>query len=94
MFPLKKFRVGMECDFMNSFDNYIRRNYPLDVFNQCKGFINDLSQTRNSISYLSANTTESMIDSLLSKCVSYIKTLLELNTIVSIEPSVLKINFS
>jgi hypothetical protein len=84
----------MECDFMNSFDNYIRRNYPLDVFNQCKGFINDLSQTRNSISYLSANTTESMIDSLLSKCVSYIKTLLELNTIVSIEPSVLKINFS
>ena len=94
MFPLKKFRIGMECDFMNSFDNYIRRNYPLDVFNQCKGFINDLSQTRNTISYLSANTTESMIDSLLSKCVSYIKTLLELNTIVSIEPSVLKINFS
>ena len=94
MFPLKKFRIGMECDFMNSFDSYIRRNYPLDVFNQCKGFINDLSQTRNSISYLSANTTESMIDSLLSKCVSYIKTLLELNTIVSIEPTVLKINFS
>ncbi len=76
MFPMKKFRIGMECNFMESFDNYIRRNYPLDVFNQCQNFINDLSQTRNSLSYLSTGQSESIIDSLLSKCVSYIKTLL------------------
>ena len=91
---MKKFRIGMECNFMESFDNYIRRNYPLDVFNQCQNFINDLSQTRNSLSYLSTGQSESIIDSLLSKCVSYIKTLLELNAIVNIDPTVLKINFS
>ena len=94
MFPLKKFRVGMDCNFMASFENYIRRNYPLEVFNQCQDFIKELAQTRNTISYLTCNTSESIIDSNLSKCVSYIKTLLELNTIVSIEPTVLKIDFS
>ena len=95
MFPMKKFRIGMECNFMESFDNYIRRNYPLEVFNQCQNFITDLTQTRNSLSYMSiTNQSESIIDSLLSKSVSYIKTLLELNAVVSIEPTVLKINFS
>ena len=78
---------------MASFDNYIRRYYSLDVFNQCQDFIKDLTQTRNSIGYLATNQSESYIDSLLSKCVSYIKTLLELNTIIPIEPTSLKVNF-
>ena len=94
MFPLKKFRIGMDCNFMASFDDYIRRNYPLGVFNQCQDFIKDLQQTRNSISYLSANQNESILDSLLSKCVTYIKTLLELNTTIPIERTGLAINFS
>ena len=94
MFPLKKFRTGMDCNFMGSFDDYIRRNYPLGVFNQCQDFIKDLQQTRNSISYLSANQNESILDSLLSKCVTYIKTLLELNTTIPIEKTGLKIDFS
>ena len=93
MFPLKKFRVANDCNYMESFDNYIRRYYPLDVFNQCQNFIKDLTQTRNSIGYLAANQSESIIDSLLSKCVSYIKTLLELNTIIPIEQTGLKVNF-
>ena len=94
MFPLKKFRTGMDCNFMGSFDDYIRRHYPLGVFNQCQNFIKDLQQTRNSISYLSANQNESILDSLLSKCVTYIKTLLELNTTIPIEQTGLRINFS
>ena len=93
MFPLKKFRVANDCNYMASFDNYIRRFYPLEVFNQCQNFIKDLTQTRNSVGYLAANQSEGYIDSLLSKCVSYIKTLLELNTIIPIEPTGLKINF-
>ena len=93
MFPLKKFRVANDCNYMASFDNYIRRFYPLDVFNQCQNFIKDLTQTRNSIGYLAANQSESYIDSLLSKCVTYIKTLLELNTIIPIEQTGLKVNF-
>ena len=93
MFPLKKFRIANDCNYMASFDNYIRRYYSLDVFNQCQDFIKDLTQTRNSIGYLATNQSESYIDSLLSKCVSYIKTLLELNTIIPIESTSLKVNF-
>ena len=94
MFPLKKFRCGIDCNYMSSFDNYIRKNYPLGVFNQCQDFIRDLSQLRNSISYLSGNQSESILDSLLSKCVTYIKTLLELNTTIPIEKTGLAVNFS
>ena len=79
---------------MASFDEYIRKNYPLGVVNQCQDFIRDLSQLRNSISYLSINQSESILDSLLSKCTTYIKTLLELNTTIPIEKTGLKINFS
>ena len=94
MFPLKKFRIGNDCNYMSAFDNYIRRNYPLEVFNQCQDFIRDLNQTRNTVCYLSPNQNESILDSLLSKCVIYIKTLLELNTTIPIEPTGLKINFA
>ena len=94
MFPLKKFRIGNDCNYMSAFDNYIRRNYPLGVFNQCQDFIRDLNQTRNTVCYLSPNQNESILDSLLSKCVIYIKTLLELNTTIPIEPTGLKINFA
>ena len=93
MFPIKKFRIANDCDFMNSFDRYIRSNYPLAVFNQCQGFIKDLTQTRNLIGYMSANQSESQIDSLLPKCVSYIKTLLELNSVAKIDSSTLRIDF-
>ena len=93
MFPLKKFHVANDCNYMPSFDNYIRRFYLLDAFNQCMNFIKDLTQTRNSIGYLAAHQSESYIDSLLSKCVTYIKTLLELNTIIPIEQTGLKVNF-
>ena len=93
MFPIKKFRIANDCNFMNSFDRYIRANYPLDVFNKCQGFIKDLTQTRNLIGYMSANQNESQIDSLLSKCVSYIKTLLELNSVAKIDSSALRIDF-
>ena len=94
MFPLKKFRIGNDCNYMSAFDNYIRRNYPLGVFNQCQDFIRDLNQTRNTVCYLSPNQNESILDSLLSKCVIYIKTLLELNTTIPMEPTGLKINFA
>ena len=94
MFPLKKFRIGNDCNYMSAFDDYIRRNYPLGVFNQCQDFIRDLNQTRNTVCYLSPNQNESTLDSLLSKCVIYIKTLLELNTTIPIEPTGLKINFA
>lgn len=94
MFPLKKFRIGNDCNYMSAFDDYIRRNYPLGVFNQCQDFIKDLNQTRNMVCYLSPNQNESILDSLLSKCVTYIKTLLELNTTIPIEPTGLKINFT
>ena len=94
MFPLKKFRIGNDCNYMSAFDDYIRRNYPLAVFNQCQDFIRDLNQTRNTVCYLSPNQNESILDSLLSKCVIYIKTLLELNTTIPIEPTGLKINFA
>ena len=94
MFPLKKFRIGNDCNYMSAFDDYIRRNYPLGVFNQCQDFIRDLNQTRNTVCYLSPNQNESILDSLLSKCVIYIKTLLELNTTIPIEPTGLKINFA
>ena len=94
MLPLKKFRIGNDCNYMSAFDNYIRRNYPLGVFNQCQDFIRDLNQTRNTVCYLSPNQNESILDSLLSKCVIYIKTLLELNTTIPIEPTGLKINFA
>ena len=93
MFPIKKFRIANDCDFMRSFDYYIRTNYPLDVFNQCQGFIKDLTQTRNLIGYMSANQSESQIDSLLSKSVSYIKTLLELNSVAKIDFNTLRIDF-
>ena len=93
MFPIKKYRLANDCDFMNSFDRYIRSNYPLDVFNKCKGFIQDLSQTRNIIGYMSANQSESQIDNLLSKSVSYIKTLLELNSVAKIDSMTLRIDF-
>ena len=93
MFPIKKFRIANDCDFMGSFDRYIRVNYPLEVFNQCQGFIRDLTQTRNLIGYMSVNQTEPQIDSLLSKSVSYIKTLLELNQVARIDFNTLKIDF-
>ena len=93
MFPIKKYRLANDCDFMNSFDRYIRSNYPLDVFNKCKGFIQDLSQTRNIIGYMSANQSESQIDNLLSKSISYIKTLLELNSVAKIDSMTLRIDF-
>ena len=64
---------------MGAFDDYFRRNYRLEVFNQCQDFIKELSQIRNILSYISANQNEATLDSLLSKSVSYIKTLLELN---------------
>ena len=94
MFPLKKFRIGNDCNYLASFNDYISRHYPLEVVNRCQDFIKDLNQTRNTICYLSPNPNESLIDSLLSKCVSYIKTLLELNTTIPIEPTNLKINFA
>ena len=94
MFPLKKFRIGNDCNYMSAFEEYIRRNYPSGVFNQCQDFIRDLNQTRNTVCYLSPNQNESTLDSLLSKCVIYIKTLLELNTTIPIEPTGLKINFA
>ena len=93
MFPIKKFRIANDCDFNKSFDYYIRTNYPLEVFNQCQPFIKDLSQTRNLIGYLSINQSESQIDSTISKCVSYIKTLLELNSVARIERNSLNIEF-
>ena len=93
MFPIKKFRIANDCDFMGSFDHYIRVNYPLEVFNQCQGFIRDLTQTRNLIRYMSVNQTEPQIDSLLSKSVSYIKTLLELNQVARIDFNTLRIDF-
>ena len=93
MFPIKKFRIANDCDFDKSFDYYIRTNYPLEVFNQCQPFIKDLSQTRNLIGYLSINQSESQIDSTISKCVSYIKTLLELNSVARIERNSLNIEF-
>lgn len=94
MFPIKKFRIGSDCNFMAAFDNYFRSNYRLEVFNQCQDFIKDLAQTRNILSYISANQSESTLDSLLSKSVSYLKTLLELNSVVNIDSYSLKINFS
>ena len=93
MFPIKKFRIANDSDFNKSFDYYIRTNYPLEVFNQCQPFIKDLSQTRNLIGYLSINQSESQIDSTISKCVSYIKTLLELNSVARIERNSLNIEF-
>lgn len=84
----------MDCNFVASFDDYIRRYYPLEVFNQCQNFIKDLQQTRNCISYLAGNQSDSILDSLLSKCETYIKTLLELNTTIPIEQTGLKIFFS
>ena len=93
MFPIKKFRIANDCDFNKSFDYYIRTNYPLEVFNQCQPFIKDLSQTRNLIGYLSINQSESQIDSTISKCASYIKTLLELNSVARIERNSLNIEF-
>ena len=93
MFPIKKFRIANDCDFNKSFDYYIRTNYHLEVFNQCQPFIKDLSQTRNLIGYLSINQSESQIDSTISKCVSYIKTLLELNSVARIERNSLNIEF-
>ena len=94
MFPIKKFRIGSDSNFMAAFDNYFRSNYRLEVFNQCQDFIKDLAQTRNILSYISANQSESTLDSLLSKSVSYLKTLLELNSVVNIDSYSLKINFS
>jgi len=93
MFPIKKFRIANDCDFMGSFDRYIRSNYPLEVFNQCQGFIKDLTQTRNLVGYMSANQNETQIDSLLAKSVSYIKTLLELNSVAKIDITALNIEF-
>ena len=93
MFPIKKFRIANDCDFMGSFDRYIRVNYPLEVFNQCQGFIKDLTQARNLIGYMSLNQSEAQMDSLLSKSVSYIKTLLELNSVARIDFNTLKIEF-
>ena len=93
MLPVKKFRIANDYDFNKSFDYYIRTNYPLEVFNQCQPFIKDLSQTRNLIGYLSINQSESQIDSTISKCVSYIKTLLELNSVARIERNSLNIEF-
>ena len=93
MFPIKKFRIANDCDFMGSFEYYIRVNYPLEVFNQCQGFIKDLAQARNLIGYMSLNQSEAQMDSLLSKCVSYIKTLLELNSVARIDFNTLKIEF-
>ena len=93
MFPIKKFRIANDCDFNKAFDTYIRSNYPLEVFNQCQPFIKDLAQTRNLIGYLSINQSESQFDALISKCVSYIKTLLELNTVARIEKNSLCIEF-
>lgn len=94
MFPIKRFRVGLDCKFMASFDDYIRRNYPYEVFNKCQNFINDLTQTRNILSYLTANQPETYLDNILAKSCSYIKTLLELNTLARIDFNTLKINFS
>ena len=93
MFPIKKFRIANDCDFMSSFDHYIRCNYPLEVFNQCQGFIKDLTQTRNLVGYMSPNQSDSQIDSSLAKSVSYIKTLLELNSVAKIDFNTLKIDF-
>ena len=93
MFPIKKFRIANDCDFNKAFDTYIRSNYPLEVFNQCQPFIKDLAQTRNLIGYLSINQSEAQFDALISKCVSYIKTLLELNTVTKIEKNSLCIEF-
>ena len=93
MFPIKKFRIANDSDFTQAFDKYIRCNYPLEVFNQCQGFIKDLSQTRNLIGYMSVNQSESQIDNLLSKSVSYIKTLLELNSVAKIDSTALYIEF-
>ena len=93
MFPIKKFRIANDCDFNGSFERYIRVNYPLDVFNQCQGFIKDLTQARNLIGYMSLNQSEAQMDSLLSKSVSYIKTLLELNSVARIDFNTLKIEF-
>ena len=93
MFPIKKFRIANDCDFMRAFDSYIRCNYPLEVFNKCQGFIKEITQTRNLIGYMSANQGEDQINSLLSKSVSYIKTLLELNSVSRIDSSSLRIDF-
>ena len=94
MFPIKKFRIGSDCNFMGAFEDYFKTNYRLEVFNQCQDFIKELSQIRNILSYMSANQSETTLDSLLSKSVSYIKTLLELNSVVNIDSTSLKINFS
>ena len=93
MFPIKKFRIANDCDFNKAFDSYIRTNYPLEIFNQCQPFIKDLAQTRNLIGYLSINQSESQMDALIAKSVSYIKTLLELNSVARIERSSLNIEF-
>ena len=94
MFTLKKFRIGVDCNFIYAFNDFIRRNYNQMVFNECQPFIRELSQTRNMLSYLSANQSESMLDSLLSTSVIYIKTLKELNSVAKIDFTVLRIDFS
>ena len=93
MFPIKKFRIANDCDFNKAFDSYIRTNYPLEIFNQCQPFIKDLAQTRNLIGYLSINQNECQMDAIIVKSVSYIKTLLELNSVARIERSSLNIEF-
>ena len=90
MFPQRKFRIAKECHFKESFFNFINANYEISLFDSLKSFINELSQYRNLIGFLSGNEKdENKILKDITNCEIYISTLNFLMSKIDI-----KINFS